>query len=112
MTGARPSRKGGVLRPRLDLERLPTVPAKKTPRAYRGHLDRGLVLAATLAAKSPKLTPAEKRELTALVKKHKPTGRGGWTMADRARCVGIVPKGPPESMPGRPKPSPDVGTEP
>jgi hypothetical protein len=71
------------------------------------HVDRGILLAATVAARSPKLTPAEKRELGALVKKHRGrnAARSGWSMADRGRCVWLVRKAMPETI-GRPKPLP------
>jgi hypothetical protein len=87
------------------MARLPNVPR---------HLDRGILLAASVAVRSPKLTPAEKRELRTLMKKH--GGRGaapsGWSMADRARCVWLVRKALPETIPGRPKPGGPDGARP
>jgi Short C-terminal domain len=83
------------------MARLPNVPR---------HVDRGILLAASVAVRSPKLTPAEKRELRTHIKKHGGRGaaRSGWSMADRARCVWLVRKALPEALPGRPKPgSPD-----
>jgi hypothetical protein len=67
------------------MARLPNVPR---------HLDRGILLAASVAVRSPKLTPVEKRELRTLMKKHGGRGaaRSGWSMADLGRCVWLVRK--------------------
>lgn len=73
------------------MARLPNVPR---------HVDRGILLAASVAVRSPKLTPAEKRELRTLIKKHGGRGaaRSGWSMADRARCAWLVRKALPETL--------------
>jgi hypothetical protein len=77
------------------------------------HVDRGILLAASVATRSPKLKPDEKRELGALVKKHRGRNadRSGWSMADRARCVRLVRKAMPETI-GRSKPLPPGGAPP
>jgi hypothetical protein len=58
-------------------------------------LDKALVVAAGLASKSAKLSPAEKKELGRLAAK----GGHGLTMADRARCAWLIRKAGPEKLP-------------
>jgi hypothetical protein len=62
-------------------------------------LDKALAIAAGLASKSTKLSPAEKRELRALAAKGAKRGRQGLTMADRARCAWLIRKAGPETVP-------------
>src|SRR5690348_6865034 len=71
------------------------MPPRPTIRTF----DKTLAGIGTLAAKSGKLSPGEKRELKALAAKGLKNGRQGWTMADRARCVWLIRKAGPESIP-------------
>ena len=71
---------------------MPSTPSLKS-------VDKALVVIAGLAAKSAKLSPAEKRELRALTVKGTKQGRQGFTVADRARCAWLIRKAGPESLP-------------
>jgi hypothetical protein len=75
------------------------VALKKNPISS---LDKALVAVAVLAAKSAKLSPAEKRELKALATKGAKPGRAGFSHAERARCVWLIRRAGPESIPNLP----------
>jgi hypothetical protein len=62
-------------------------------------IDKALVVAAGLAAKSAKLSSEEKQELQALAVK----GETGLAMVDRARCAWLIRKAGPEKLPKLPK---------
>lgn len=57
--------------------------------------DRALLAVAGLAAASPRLSAAERRELAKLAA----AGGNSLTMADRARCAGLIRKAAPETLP-------------
>jgi hypothetical protein len=69
------------------------------PRPSSAAFDKALAGIAGLASKSAKLSPAEKRELKALAVKGMKTGKQGFTMSDRARCVWLIRKAGPEKLP-------------
>jgi hypothetical protein len=71
---------------------MPPTPSLKS-------VDKALAGIAGLASKSAKLSAAEKRELKALAVKGIKLGRQGFTVADRARCVWLIRKAGPESLP-------------
>src|SRR4051812_22114943 len=66
-------------------------------------LDKALAIVAGLAAKSAKLSAAEKQELKALAVKGAKRGQQGLTMVDRARCAWLIRKAGPEKLPELPK---------
>ncbi len=79
---------------------------KKRGAAVGGAAEAALDIAASFAAKSDKLSTAEKRELTTLRKKSK--GRSKRTPSDRARYLYLIQKG----MPKVPIPGSAEGGEP
>lgn len=61
-------------------------------------IDKALAGVAGLASKSAKLSAVEKRELKALAVKGM-KGNQGFTMSDRARCIWLIRKAGPETLP-------------
>lgn len=69
------------------------------PKPNLARVDKALLLAAGLAAKSGKLSAREKAELRALVVKGAKRGAQGWNTADRLRCMWLIKKAGPEALP-------------
>lgn len=63
------------------------------------NLDRGLVFVAGFAVKSAKLSDGEKQELEALATKGRKKGKSGFNVSDRARCIWLIQKAGPETIP-------------
>jgi len=63
------------------------------------NLDKGLVFVAGFAVKSARLSDGEKKELKALTTKGSKKGRLGFNASDRARCIWLIRKAGPETIP-------------
>lgn len=86
-----------LLRPFLAATSEESVPSK--PSVSLTSFDKALVATAGLASKSVRLSPAEKRELKTLAAKGAKSGRSGFTMADRARCIWLIRRAGPDQIP-------------